>query len=45
MNLLHDESFASNEDYFLDSRGDMAILPDRPRHALVEASDLSEVGN
>ena len=40
----YDESFASNEDSYLKSRGDMVILPNCPRHAIVEEADLSAVG-
>ena len=40
----YDESFASNEDSFLDSRGDMVILLYRHRHALNKEANLSAVG-
>ena len=40
----YDESFASNEDSYLESRGDMVILIYRHRHALVEKANLSAVG-
>ena len=40
----YDESFASNEDSFLDSRGDMVILLYRHIHALNKEANLSAVG-